>query len=137
MLPSPFHLFFILKQNKKYIGILMAKLRKMSMSPSTSSFDLRKMCTPATIYFVISLIFLILIGVSNLKETDRLCVGDYSCYVGNNTLVFLLNAIYILFWTFILDLMCKNGYSSLSWFVLLLPFLLSLFLLAFMLFNSP
>jgi hypothetical protein len=119
----------------------MAKLRKLSpsMSPSmtSSSFDLRKMCTPATIYFVISLFFLILIGVSNLKETDRLCVGDYSCYVGNNTLVFLLNAVYILFWTFILDLMCKNGYASLSWFVLLLPFLLSLFLLAFMLFNSP
>lgn len=137
MHPSLFLLFLILKQNKKYIGIVMAKLRKLSMSPSTSSFDLRKMCTPATIYFVISLFFLILIGVSNLKETDRLCVGDYSCYVGNNTLVFLLNAIYILFWTFILDLMCKNGYSSLSWFILLLPFLLSVFLLAFMMFNSP
>jgi len=113
----------------------MAKLRKLSppMIPS-SSFDLRKMCTPATIYFVISLLFLIVIGVSNLNETDRLCVGDYSCYVGNNTLVFLLNAVYILFWTFILDLMCKNGYASLSWFVLLLPFLLTVFLLAFMLF---
>ena len=115
----------------------MAKLRKLSPSLSNnSSFDLRRMCTPATLYFVISLIFLIIMGVSNLNETDRLCLGDYSCYVGSNTMVFLLNAIYILFWTFILDLMCKNGYGSISWFILLLPFLLSLAILAVVMMNS-
>jgi hypothetical protein len=88
-------------------------------------FSLRKMCTPATIYFIISLIALIIVGLSNLGNSDKLCIGDYSCYVGNNTVVFVLNAIYILFWTFILDLMCKNGYSDLSWLILLLPFILT------------
>jgi hypothetical protein len=110
----------------------MAKLRKMSMTPA---FDLRKMCTPATIYFAISLIFLIIMGLNNLQEVDRLCLGNYSCYVGNNAMIFILNAIYILFWTFILDLMCKNGYTALSWIVLLLPFILSLLFLAFVLIN--
>jgi hypothetical protein len=106
----------------------MAKLKKMvPMTPTP--FDLRKMCTPATLYFFISLVFLIIMGVNNLKDSERLCLGDYSCYVGNNTLVFLLNAVYILFWTFVLDLMCKNGYTTLSWFVLLLPFILSFVLL--------
>jgi hypothetical protein len=114
----------------------MAKLKKNTVS-TIPSFDLRKLCTPSTIYFVISLVFLIVMGLYNLKDTDRLCLGDYSCYVGNNTIVFLLNAIYILFWTFILDLMCKSGYTSLSWFVLLLPFLLSFILLAFLLIKSP
>ncbi len=102
-----------------------------------TSFDLRKMCTPATIYFVISLFGLILLGVSNLNSPDRLCIGDYSCYVGNNTIVFVLNAIYILFWTFILDLMCKNGYGSLSWFILLLPFILTFLFLAMIMIKSP
>ena len=111
----------------------MAKSIKISPTP----FDLRKMCTPATLYFVISLLFLIIIGVSNLNDSERLCVGDYSCYVGNNTLVFLLNGIYILFWTFVLDLMCKNGYTSLSWIVLLLPFILSFAILAWIMLNSP
>ena len=97
--------------------------RKMKIS-SPKKFDLRNMCTPATIYFVISLIGLILIGVNNLENNDKLCVGNYNCYVGNNTTIFILNAIYILFWTFILDLMCKAGYSSLSWFILLLPFII-------------
>ena len=114
-------------------------MKKMNTSATNgvSSFDLRKMCTPATIYFVISLVFLIVMGLYNLDNTDRLCLGDYSCYVGNNTLVFLLNAIYILFWTFILDLMCKGGYSSLSWFILLLPFILSFIFLALVMIKTP
>ena len=99
-------------------------------------FDLRKLCTPASLYFVISLVFLIILGVNNLEDSDRLCLGDYSCYVGNNTMVFLLNAIYILFWTFILDLMCKNGYSGLSWFVLLLPFIITFLILALIMIKA-
>ena len=102
----------------------------------TPSFDLRKLCTPASIYFVISLIFLIIVGLNNLKESERLCLGSYSCYVGNNTMVFLLNAVYILFWTFVLDLMCKGGYTSLSWIILLLPFIISFVALAVVMFNS-
>lgn len=114
----------------------MAKLKKIPVA-RIPSFDLRKLCTPATIYFVISLVFLIFMGLYNLNDANRLCLGDYSCYVGNNTIIFILNAIYILFWTFILDLMCKSGYSSLSWFVLLLPFLLSFVILAYMMIKSP
>ncbi len=111
----------------------MARFKKSELKP----FDLRKMCTPATIYFVISLVALILLGISNLNSSDRLCIGDYSCYVGNNTMVFVLNAIYILFWTFILDLMCKGGYSSLSWFILLLPFILTFLFLTMVMIKNP
>ena len=103
----------------------------MAKIKARSSFNLLKLCTPATIYFVISLICLILIGIGNLGNNDKLCIGSYWCNVENNTTVFILNAIYILFWTFILDLMCKAGYSTLSWFVLLLPFIL-IFLFLFM-----
>ena len=49
-----------------------------------------------------------MIGLQNLSTDDNsLCVGNYECSVGNKLLVFILNGIYILFWTFILDLMCK------------------------------
>ena len=111
----------------------MARFKKTEIAP----FNLRKMWSPATIYFVISLVALILLGISNLNSSDRLCIGDYSCYVGNNTMVFVLNAIYILFWTFILDLMCKGGYSSLSWFILLLPFILTFLFLTMVMIKNP
>jgi hypothetical protein len=116
----------------------MAKVKNKSMMSTidTRPFDLRKMCTPATLYFIISLVFLVIMGVNNLQDTERLCLGDYSCYVGNNTMIFLLNAVYILFWTFLLDLMCKNGYSTLSWFVLLLPFILSFLFLALIMIKA-
>ena len=108
----------------------------MAKIKNRQNFDLMKLCTPASIYFVISLIGLILMGVGNLENNDKLCIGNYSCYVGNNTIIFVLNAIYILFWTFVLDLMCKSGYSSLSWFVLLLPFILIVMFLAMVMVKS-
>ncbi len=106
------------------------------MAKCKTKFDLTKLCTPSTIYFVVSLLGLVILGVSNLGNEDRLCVGAYNCNVQSNTVLFVLNAVYILFWTFILDLMCKNGYSSLSWFVLLLPFIIYFIILAMLLVKS-
>ena len=108
--------------------------RKLKMT--RQNIDLRNMCTPATLYFLISLIGLIILGLSNLENNDRLCIGEYNCFVGNNTTVFIVNAIYILFWTFILDIMCKAGYSSLSWFVFLLPFIIMFVTFALMMVKS-
>lgn len=89
-----------------------------------TKFSINNLCTPASIYFFISITILIYMGVTNMNNQTTLCVGDYNCVVGNNTFIFVLEGIYILFWTFILDLMCKNGYKNLSWFLLLLPILL-------------
>ena len=108
----------------------MVKVKSNTNTSLRTKFNLMQLCTPATIYFIISIVGLILLGASNLGNEDRLCVGSYSCNVGSNTVVFVLNCIFILFWTFILDLMCKNGYSGLSWFILLLPFILTFMFLA-------
>jgi hypothetical protein len=52
----------------------MAKLKN---TPKTATpFDLSKLCTPASVYFVISLVFLVILGMNNLKESERLCLGD-------------------------------------------------------------
>lgn len=100
-----------------------------------SKFDIYNLCTPATIYFIISMLALLFIGISNINSADKLCIGNYTCNVGNNTMIILLNAIYILFWTFILDLMCKNGWTDLSWFIFLLPFILIFLFYTIIFFN--
>ena len=94
------------------------------MAKTKSEFSLYKLCTPSMLYFIISLFGLIIIGLNNINSPDKLCIGSYKCNIGNNTIIFILNAIYILFWTFILDLLCKNGWTGLSWFIFLLPFML-------------
>ena len=108
--------------------------RKSSLS---YNFRLKKLCTPSMIYFVLSLVALIVLGIQNLNGSDEIfCMGQYKCNLGNKSVVFLLTAVYILFWTFVLDLMCKTGYSEISWFIVLIPFLLFFLFLGIMMYNS-
>ena len=86
--------------------------------------DLRKLCTPSFIYFLVSVISFVLIMIQNLGNTNTYCIGSYSCDVMSTFFALVLQAGYILFWTWILDLMCKAGYSEIAWFVLLLPVIL-------------
>lgn len=92
---------------------------------------LKKLCTPAMIYLVISLIALILVTMQNINNTNKLCVGKYSCIVPNVTLVLLLNLVYILFWTWVLSLICNAGYKIISWILVLMPFILVFLLVLF------
>ena len=109
----------------------------MAKSKLKYSFKLNNLCSPAMIYFVISLIGMLMIGIQNLNDSDDvLCVGDFKCNVVNKSLVFILNAVYILFWTFLLDLMCKAGYSNISWFIILIPILLSFLFLGVIIYQS-
>ena len=88
-------------------------------------FDLKKLCTPASIYFVISMIAFLIILVQNLGGSSNvLCVGDYKCDIGSVFVSLFINLLYIVFWTFVLDLMCKNGYEKISWLLVLMPILL-------------
>ena len=88
-------------------------------------FSLMTLCTPAFIYLTLSLIALIIIMVKNLNGRDNeLCLGEYNCNVTTKFGMMMMNLIYVIFWTFILDLLCKNGYKTLSWFILLFPIIL-------------
>ncbi len=99
---------------------------------------LKNLCSPSMLYFVLSLVALVMIGIQNLNGTDNtFCMGQYKCTVGSKIVVFLLHAIYILFWTFVLDLMCKAGYSELSWFLVLIPFLLMFLFVGILMYNAP
>jgi hypothetical protein len=69
--------------------------------------DFNKLCTPAKIYFaltVFSCIILIFHRVSILVISTKL--------------------IFAFIWAIILGWLCKKGYKSLSWFLVLFPFIL-------------
>jgi len=86
----------------------------------------KKLCTPAAIYFTISALSLILIGLQNISNPGRLCLGTYDCPApgSNNIIVFIVQAIYILLVTYILNLICKDNNEKLSWFLVLFPIIL-------------
>jgi len=92
---------------------------------------LKELCTPAFIYFILSVIGILIAALSNLGNTNIYTLGSFSSPVPNTMLVFIVKLIYIFFWTWILNLMCKDGHSEISWFLVLLPFILYFLILVF------
>ena len=83
------------------------------------------LCTPATIYLVLSAIGIILIAFQNYGMSPNMyCVGNVQCPVQSSAPIFIMKILYVAFWTFILNALCSYGYNQLAWFLLLLPFIL-------------
>lgn len=96
---------------------------------------LKELCTPAMIYFVISIIGLTVILLQNLGNTNSYHVGSFSCRVPNTTFVFIVKLIYILFWTYVLNLICKDGHTGISWLLILLPWILLFVIIGMLMIN--
>jgi hypothetical protein len=85
--------------------------------------SLKELCAPASIYFIISIIALVLVVFQNLGNNHSYNIGTFSCRVPNTAIVLIVKLIYILFWTWILNLICKDGHTEISWLLVLLPWI--------------
>ena len=86
----------------------------------------KKLCSPARFYLGLSIFMLLSMIVQNLfnNNSKELCVGSYKCDIPSLAVFFGLETLYIVFWTWILNNLCRYGLKSVSWFLVLLPFLL-------------
>jgi hypothetical protein len=71
--------------------------------------DFNKLCTPAKIYFALSVVSCILMLFDKA-----------------HIIAIFSKLIFAFLWAFILGWLCSKGYSSLSWFLVLLPFVMIL-----------
>ncbi len=87
---------------------------------------LNNLCAPAYIYFLISVIFLILavIFVNNGSMDATIYCLDDNCTKPGIAFIIVLKFVFILFWTWVLNFICKSGYPGVSWFLLLFPYFL-------------
>jgi hypothetical protein len=97
---------------------------------------MKDLCSPALLYFVLSMIGLIAIIFQNLGNNNTYNLGSFSAKVPNTTLIFIVKFIYILFWTWILNLVCKDGHSGVAWFLVLIPFILLFVLMGLVMINN-
>jgi hypothetical protein len=74
------------------------------------------LCNPAMLYLILSIIT-ILMGLSAQVQ-----VG-----------VFVVKLIWMVVWVYILNLLCSKGYTTVSWVLVLLPFILIAFMALMML----
>jgi len=99
-------------------------------------FDIKKLCTPAYVYLVISTISIVLMIIQNAGNTNTYCLGNYACMVSNTAWVFAGKAFYVVLWTFVLNLICSYGYRNISWFLVLFPFILFFILIGLFMLNQ-
>ena len=83
---------------------------------------IRSLCTPAQVYFFISMISILGIISQNAMASDSYRVGMYTVQSPmSNVWFFSLKVIGILIWTFMLNYMCNSGWKDVAWFFVLLP----------------
>jgi hypothetical protein len=75
--------------------------------------DFNKLCTPAKIYFGLSVLSCIIMLFNRIS-----------------ILAIFSKLIFAFLWAFILGWLCSKGYTAISWFLVLLPFI-TIFLVAF------
>jgi hypothetical protein len=51
-------------------------------------------------------------------------------------IVFTIKILYIFFWTWILNLICKGGHKGIAWLLVLFPFLLLFVILGLIMINQ-
>ena len=97
---------------------------------------LSQLCTPSLVYFVISIIGLAIAIMQNLGNNNRYNLGSFSCQVPSCLAVFIIKVVYVLFWTWILNLMCRDGHVEIAWFLVLLPFILLAIIIGLVMVNQ-
>ena len=85
---------------------------------------IQALCNPALLYLVLSGISILMLLFQNMENPNEYCVGNLKCPVENKWGVFIGKCIYVAFWTWILDLICKSGHTKVAWFILFLPLVL-------------
>jgi len=98
--------------------------------------DFKSLCTPASLYFVISMIMLVLMIIQNLGNKNIYCVGKYYCPVNNTAGIFVLKTLFILFFTWVLNVFCKAGYTNFAWFMILIPYILFFIMIGTLMYSS-
>jgi hypothetical protein len=85
---------------------------------------LSQLCTPSLVYFVISVVGMVIAIFQNMGNKTKYCLGSFACNVPSTIAVFIVKIVCIFFWAWVLNLMCKDGHSNIAWFLVLLPFIL-------------
>jgi len=87
------------------------------------------LCAPAMFYLIISSIMLFMVIFQNIGNQSSLTIGNYNSRVPSTILIIIIKALCILFWTWVLNILCKAGHKGVSWFLVLLPFIVTFFMM--------
>ena len=79
-------------------------------------------CKPALFYFSVAILGTIIMIIQN-KGNDTHCVGNVNCKVPNTYLTNTISILTIVFWTWVVNVICSYGWVKTAWVLVLLPFI--------------
>lgn len=111
----------------KYIIVIIYNLS----SKMSSLYE--NLCTPAKLYITLALLYMIgayfsMNGFSNFMKVNQSKVHpslnslNFSVNQSKGAIT-LVNVLFTLFWTWVLNRLCSAGYTKVSWFLVLFPYL--------------
>ena len=76
---------------------------------------MKNICAPALLYLILGILSIFILIQKNI----------------DNTSIFV-KVFFIIIWTWFLNFLCKNGYETVSWILVLLPFIVLIIFLLFL-----
>jgi len=61
--------------------------------------------------------------LQNMGNGRKYVLGTFVTPVRNTSMVYFFKLVIVLFWTWILNLICKDGHPEIAWFLVLIPFI--------------
>jgi len=95
----------------------------------------RSLCPPAKFYLVLSIFAFIIGMLQNLGNRKVYCLGALGCSPENSIYIYIFQILYIAFWTWVLNIICRGGAPIFSWILVLIPFILFFIVIALTLFS--
>ena len=94
------------------------------MNTSNLMKNFKALCTPAQLYLGLSVLSFLGLCWQNAGNPNVYACGLMKAESPvNNMIYFVFKGLYILGWTYMLNLLCKKGYNQVSWLLILLPFI--------------
>ena len=90
----------------------------------------KKLCGPAQIYLALSILTTLTICFQNIGNPNVYACGLLKTRTPIHNMIYIaLQFIYVIIWTYLLNMLCKKGLKTLSWTLLLIPYVLMFILI--------
>ena len=95
-------------------------------------------CKPAKFYLYLSIAGIVMSIIQNMRKFDNsnYKCGSFSVNVPSVMLIFAFKIVYVVFWTYVLNLLCKDNNVRLAWLLVLFPVILLFVILGMLLLTG-
>ena len=76
---------------------------------------MKNICAPALLYLILGILSIFILIQKNVDSTS-----------------IFIKLFFVIIWTWFLNFLCKNGYETISWILVLLPFILLIIFFIFL-----